>query len=351
MIRASVIMPCFSKASLLPLSLAGLANQTASPKDFEVIVVDDGSTDGTAEIVGQRMRANLRYLREPNGGASAARNAAIACARGEVLIFSDPDMIPCPDFVRKHMAHHPRATRCVVIGGKKEVLAHLPWCMTRWPFAPLAIRLIRRHPWRGRRLLSLLLRTFTCRLLIEERTVCRGFAALRRLVLPFPIPEPPSDLSRLAVPWVFLLSGNFSVRAETLQQTGGFDETFRGWGLEDVELGYRLHRQGARFIYEPAAASYHQVHAFSPTRTRAALAINLRRFTAKHPCREVTLHKAFITGDISLREYDALVREAEGTESAAGKNGNANKAPNPVHQPKLPDGGRRDQPACVDHAY
>ena len=340
MIGASVILPCFNKARLLPLSLAGFANQTTSPKDFEIIVVDDGSTDDTVRVVRHRMRLNVRYLCKPNGGASAARNSGMAAARGQVIIFSDPDMIPCPDFVRNHLLHHPRGTRNVVIGGKKEVLAHLPWCMPRWPFAPLATRLIHRYPRRGRMLLSLLLRAFTSRPRINEHALSRQFAAMHDLLLPFSAPEPPADIERLAIPWVFLLSGNFSVRAETLQQTGGFDETFRGWGLEDIELGYRLHRHGVRFICEPAAASYHQVHAFSPNRNDAALAVNLHRFIAKHPCREVSLHEAYIMGDISLPEYDALVRESEGQPTVAGGNANTDETPNPVCQSQLPDGRR-----------
>ncbi|HUU68798.1 MAG TPA: glycosyltransferase [Planctomycetota bacterium] len=319
MIKASVILPCFNKARLLPLSLAGFRNQSESPKDFEIIVVDDGSTDGTARVVRQRTRLNLRYLRKPNAGPSSARNHGIAHALGAIVIFSDPDMIPCPDFIRSHVVHHPPGSRNAVIGGKKDVLAQLPWWMPRWPFVPLATGLHGRFPRRSRIVLSLLLQAFSTRPLIREPQLSREFGSLDRLLLPFSVPEPPPDLQQLAIPWVFLLSGNFSIRSETLQQSGAFDETFRGWGLEDIELGYRLHKHGVQFIYERAALSYHQVHAFSPSRNNAALAVNLQRFIAKHPCREVALHEAYLAGDISLERYDALVRHSQLEPAVAGK--------------------------------
>ena len=93
-----------------------------------------------------------------------------------------------------------------------------------------------------------------------------------------------------------------------LQQVGGFDENFTGWGLEDIELAYRLHRAGARFVYEPEAASYHQAHGFSLRRNDITLDRNLRYFIKKHPHLEVQLHGAFIKGHITFERYDNLVR-------------------------------------------
>jgi len=306
---ASIILPCYNRARLLPLSLASLRNQSFYEKDYEVLVVDDGSTDNTASVVRSSQWTQCRYLRKLNGGAASARNYGLKYARGRVIIYSDPDMVVCPDFVRNHVRHHADGTSNVVIGGKREVLAHLPWWMPGRPGIALLRQLHASAPHVCRKVISWMFSWNKTRRVLRERHLRHAFHLVDDYSLPFPIPEPPMLLHTLAIPWVFLLSGNFSAPAETLQQTGGFDETFCGWGLEDVELGYRLHKHGVRFIYEPAALSYHQVHGVATRRNEASIVNNLRHFTTKHPCREVELHGDYIRGKMTLEEYDRIVRE------------------------------------------
>lgn len=98
-VKASVVIPTFNRRESLLSTLASLAGQFFPADQFEVIVVDDGSTDGTSEIERDRYPFKLRILRQPNQGSAAARNAGALEARGRLLIFLDDDMIVEPNYV------------------------------------------------------------------------------------------------------------------------------------------------------------------------------------------------------------------------------------------------------------
>ena len=87
----SVILPTFDRADLLPRSIASVLAQTFT--DWELIVIDDGSTDNTAEVVAtwQKQSAQIRYVRQANQGVGAARNRGVAEARGEYIACLDSD--------------------------------------------------------------------------------------------------------------------------------------------------------------------------------------------------------------------------------------------------------------------
>jgi glycosyltransferase involved in cell wall biosynthesis len=84
----SVVIPTYNRADLLGQTLESVFRQEAD--DYEVIVVDDGSTDNTADVVAA-FGDRVRFLRRPNGGPGAARNAGIGAARGDYLAFLDSD--------------------------------------------------------------------------------------------------------------------------------------------------------------------------------------------------------------------------------------------------------------------
>lgn len=93
----SVIIPSWNRAALLPETLDAVLMQTHAP--FEVILVDDGSTDHTAEMVATRYPGRVRVLRIANGGDLLARNAGLAVARGRLVAFCDSDDLWRPDFL------------------------------------------------------------------------------------------------------------------------------------------------------------------------------------------------------------------------------------------------------------
>jgi glycosyltransferase involved in cell wall biosynthesis len=93
----SVIIPAWNAADFLPEAIASIRSQTYAALD--VIVVDDGSTDGTAALIEEW--PGVRYLRQGNSGPSGARNAGIDAAQGELLAFLDADDLWTPDHINK----------------------------------------------------------------------------------------------------------------------------------------------------------------------------------------------------------------------------------------------------------
>ncbi len=111
----TVIIPTCNRAVYLRRALAALDSQDVASSEFEVIVVDDGSTDDTGTVLAAPRGYRLRALRQPNRGPGAARNAAIDMAAGELIVFIDDDVVPSPDLLRQHLEAQ-RETPGVVIG-------------------------------------------------------------------------------------------------------------------------------------------------------------------------------------------------------------------------------------------
>ena len=95
--KVSVVVPSWNRIGLLPETLDAILAQTHPP--LEVILVDDGSTDGTPAMVATRYAGRVHVLRLPNGGDLMARNAGLAVARGQLVAFCDSDDLWQPDFL------------------------------------------------------------------------------------------------------------------------------------------------------------------------------------------------------------------------------------------------------------
>jgi glycosyltransferase involved in cell wall biosynthesis len=102
-LQASVIIPTFNRAACLTTCLAALAAQTTDPATFEIIVVDNNSSDNTREATLEFARLHptlcIRYVPEARQGLSYARNCGIAAARGQILCFLDDDAPPLPEWL------------------------------------------------------------------------------------------------------------------------------------------------------------------------------------------------------------------------------------------------------------
>jgi glycosyltransferase involved in cell wall biosynthesis len=232
--QLSVVIPTYNQAGLLRHCLQSMVGQTLSPATFEIIVVDDGSTDRTREVIEEfRPRVAPLHL-STNRGRSAARNAGVDLARAPVVVFTDSDVAVRPDFLHWHLDTH---------------RAHGPGVLCRGP-----VVLVHR--------------------LDDDLT--------RPL---------PSVLGSPA----FLDTANASLEKSALLETGGFDESFPGYGWEDFELGMRLKRSGIRRIFRPEAVAFH----IQPEIEQDTLDILLRKeaerarsaahFLQKHPLAETRL--------------------------------------------------------------
>lgn len=95
----TIILPVYNKIKYLPTTLPSLLSQTY--RDFELIAVDDGSTDGSGDFLDRLAKTDTRVkvIRQPNAGVSAARNAALDRASGDYVVFADADDTVCPDWL------------------------------------------------------------------------------------------------------------------------------------------------------------------------------------------------------------------------------------------------------------
>jgi GT2 family glycosyltransferase len=203
---ASVLIPTHQRRQALRAALESLALQSAEPGSYEVVVATDACSDGTAEMIDALdVPYELRRVEPQGRGRSAAVNAALAAAHGEVAIVLDDDMRVVPEFVERHRSHHSSGSRRCVLGAVPVELAEGSTLAARYVKAKFD-----RH--------------------------------LSRL----------SDQEHLALPRSFY-TGNASLRAEVLSEVGGFDESFGIYGNEDVELSLRLRNAGVELGYDPEA--------------------------------------------------------------------------------------------------
>ena len=108
----TVIIATFNRSAYLQKLLISLTRQTLRGKAFEVVLIDDGSTDDTRSLASSFSdKLNLSYYFQENSGAAAARNQGIAKARGDILVFLDDDDFAAPDLLSEHLKIHKKISR------------------------------------------------------------------------------------------------------------------------------------------------------------------------------------------------------------------------------------------------
>lgn len=190
----SIVIPTHNRRALLEKKLQALEGQTGA---FEVIVVADGCTDDTPSFLNSyKPSYPFRVIYSDGKGAAYARNRGAEEARGEIVLFSDDDVIPGSEFVQAHQESH-----------------------------------------------------------ATPRTVAVG-----RLVLPPQLKGiGAAELPGPAVFWWNATGNNTSLSKALFEEVGGYDqERFSGYGGEDPDLGYRLKKAGARFVFVPSAEATHE---------------------------------------------------------------------------------------------
>jgi glycosyltransferase involved in cell wall biosynthesis len=141
-LKLSVILPTFNRATSLERALAALLRQSADLGAYEILVVDNNSTDHTADVVAHHDHRRVRLIAEPRQGLSYARNAGIAAARAPLVAFTDDDVEVAPDWVETIVAALDRHREIDGVGGRVlPAWQHgRPRWLTREHWAPLALQ-------------------------------------------------------------------------------------------------------------------------------------------------------------------------------------------------------------------
>lgn len=199
---ATVVVPAHNAAATLGDCLRALLHQTFPREAYEILVVDDGSTDNTAEVA---RALGVRVLSQPHRGAAAARNLGACHARGGILCFTDADCRPAQDWLAELLLPFQAdpevaGARGVYRSEQQEPLARL----VQWEY--------------------------------EDR--------YRRTEV-FPRID-------------FVDTYSAAYRTDLFLAQGGFDESFPGASVEDQEFSFRLAEQGCRLVFQPRAVVYHR---------------------------------------------------------------------------------------------
>ena len=200
--EVSVVVPFFESEATLGSCLAALSSQTLAKERYEVIAVDDGSTDRGAAIA---KRAGVRLVHQPNRGAPAARNAGIAAAVGKWVAFTDADCIASRGWLRALLAAVENDHE--IFGAAGPIMAH--------PSSAPAARFV---------------------------AMSGGLDTAWHLQHPrFP----------------FAPSGNVMYRRDALDAVGGFDERYASYDACDLHRRLML-QVGGRFVFAESAVVLHQ---------------------------------------------------------------------------------------------
>ncbi len=204
----SVVMPTYNRLERLKLALDALASQTIDSSQFEVVVVSDGSSDGTDEYLASPLTpVPVRSAAQPNAGPAAARNHAVSLASAPLIVFLDDDVIASPQLLERHLQAHEEQRPRAVIGPMLNAAEfdYSPW--VAW----------------------------------EQAMLEKQYSSMRR-----------GD-SRPTFAQFY--TGNASVPRDLFLAAGGFNPALRR--AEDTEFAFRLESLGVEFVFDAEAGGYH----------------------------------------------------------------------------------------------
>jgi glycosyltransferase involved in cell wall biosynthesis len=238
----SVVIPTYNRLPILQKCLSALGHQALRSEPiagYEVIVVDDGSTDQTMAWLKQAQLPYVQWFEQNHQGPAAARNLGVKQASGDIIIFIDSDLVVTETFLQAH-------ADALVEG--KQALGH-------------------------------------------NRLFTYG-SVINTCDFEHPTAEPYKITDFSAA---YFATGNVAIRRQWLEQAGLFDTEFQLYGWEDLELGVRLKQLGLKLIKCPAARGYHWHPPFALNQLPELIDREIQRgrmgvlFYQKHPTWKVRM--------------------------------------------------------------
>ena len=234
--KYSVVIPTHNRLSMLQRVLEALENQKNAP-EFEVIVINDGSTDDTDRVLARR--EGITFRSQPNSGPGRARNLGVSLASGRFVVFIGDDTVPEPHFLAQHARTHADS-------GHDPLVACLGY--TGWPSD-------------------------------EPVTAFMDYINDYGLQFGYRLIEDGG-----IVPFNFFYTSNISIDRQLLAEHP-FDTTFPSAAWEDIELAYRLERRGLKIHYNAKAVTrhYHRMNIDTFARRQYTVGKSGAIFYRKHP--------------------------------------------------------------------
>lgn len=296
-IEVTVIIPSYNRYPLNLLTLHSLENQTFDLSKMEVILIDDASTDETVKLKDYVAPFHFRYMKNnENLGRSKTRNLGIKNAKGKILIFLDAEVIVGPNFVKSHYHHHLVQKRVVVIGRYSNRVYSFLYPEYNKLQKKEFCKIVKNTPiskdWVKQRVnsqikfkkCSKIFKKINEPIQLISTEDIDSFSPIKLLSLPIKYSEEIIDLmnDNFPLPWLGCITLNLSIRKDLIKSVGGYDEDFKGWGLEDYDIGFRLYKTGVKFFFDPKIFIYHQEHPIKKAIIKE-YAQNMIRFQQKHP--------------------------------------------------------------------
>ena len=232
MLKASIILSSYNNLPALELSIESLKYQTE--KDFEIIIADDGSTDGTIEYL---EKEGIKYFSRPNEGYRLAYiwNRGAELATGDRFIFGNSDIISHP----KRIEEHSKFNNYLIAGSYPSIPIDYVKSITK--------EKIRHNFW-------------SIDLIATEDRRKDYISGLKKPQLHHGKKIPPR----------YMYGGNWSCPADIFKKLGGLDEEFKGWGGEDFDFARRAQLDGHDIILNTNCIGYHLDHeTFNRDETRS----------------------------------------------------------------------------------
>ena len=240
----SIVIPTYNRLPILQKCLLALEDQQlidAKVSAYEVVLVDDGSTDATLDwlAINTAKLPHIKIYQQDHQGAAAARNLGVQKAEGDIIIFIDSDLVVTPVFLQSHAD--------ALATGQQE---------------------------------------------LGNDSLFTYGAVINTCNFEAPTAEPYKITDFSAA---YFATGNVAIAKHWLEKAGLFDTGFQLYGWEDLELGVRLKKLGLKLIKCPAAVGYHWHPAFSLDQIPRMIDQEIQRgrmgvlFYEKHPTWEVKM--------------------------------------------------------------
>ncbi|MDR2992973.1 MAG: glycosyltransferase [Bacillus cereus] len=296
--KASIIIPTRNKLPRLKLTLLSLECQDYSKSDYEVIIIDNNSNDGTEDYISNnKFSFDLIYCKHKILGRSSARNKGVEIARYPILIFIDDDLLLSHSFISEHMKA--QKSKSSIVHGKIYNMTYLKFFKD-----PIEGTLYETFCTENTDVKRLKGKSISIDDIVNDfdkikrnNNKITSFEQLIKDIY-------EANLHKMF--WIGFTGGNVSIPKDWVIDAGLFDTGFgKNWGFEDVELGYRLWKLNYYFNYSNRASNYHMAHYrfhFAQENNETS-----SYFYTKHKDHKIKLLTEFSEGKLQRKElFDLL---------------------------------------------